>query len=245
MSDNHYFFAFARAISLTTPAFACEPVVPFMQVMVPALALTRSILVLLAAVVLKSLLFGVFERRLPHTSAAWRMFLGNVLTSFVGLLVAVMIASSAGLFWLFGVPIVCILCWLPARRLVKEAPLAWMKRTSPLGIATAMTVALLASCIFFVVGQGAIRSHRLALYWFVKVVAIFLALLASISLTTIWEEWVIWRLSSRPQGTNYFTTVLRTNLYVLMVVMAVPAALILPTRLKSPDFLAHLLNGAP
>jgi hypothetical protein len=246
MPAIHCFCLFALPGILFSNSFAlaCEPVVPFMQVMVPALALTKSILVFLAAVVFKSVLFGFFEQRIPHFSAAWKMFLGNVLTSFVGILVALMIASGPVSLWLLGVPIVCTVCWLPARRLVSEAPLAWMKLTSPLGIAAAMTVTLLASCIFFVVGQGAIHSHRLALYWLIKVVAIFLALLASLTLTTIWEEWVIWRLSSRPQGTNYFVTVLRTNLYVLMLVMAVPAALILPTRLKSPDFLAHLLKGA-
>jgi len=41
---------------------ACEPVVPFMQVMVPALALSGSILVLTVAVVLKSVLFGACQR---------------------------------------------------------------------------------------------------------------------------------------------------------------------------------------
>ena len=92
------------------------------------------------------------------------------------------------------------------------------------------------------VGQGAIGSHQLALYWMIKVVAIFLALLASVTLTTIWEEWVIWRLSSRPEGKAFFVSVFRTNLYVLVLVMAVPAALLLPKRLKSPDFLAKRPN---
>jgi hypothetical protein len=165
------------------------------------------------------------------------MFLGNVLTSFVGLLVAVMIASGAGI-WLVGVPLVCILCWLPSRRLVKVAPVAWLARTSPAGLAGMMTSALLASCVLFTVGQGAIRSHQLTLYWIVKLIAIFLALLASVTLTTVWEEWVVWRLSSRPEGKGFFVSVLRTNLYVLVLVMVVPAALILPKRLKSPDFLA-------
>jgi hypothetical protein len=192
--------------------------------MVPALALTGSIFVLAAAVIVKSVLFAVFERRLPRLRAAWRMFLGNVLTSFVGLLVAVMIASGAGM-WLVGVPLVCILCWLPARRLVKVAPVAWLTRTSPAGL-------------LFMVGQGAIRSHQLTLYWLIKLIAIFLALLASVTLTTVWEEWVVWRLSSRPGGKGFFVSVLRTNLYVLVLVMVVPAALILPKRLKSPDFLA-------
>jgi len=71
------------------------------------------------AVILKSVLFAIFERRLPRLRAAWRMFLGNVLTSFVGLVVAMMIASAPSA-WFIGVPVVCFLCWLPARRLVKS-----------------------------------------------------------------------------------------------------------------------------
>jgi hypothetical protein len=237
MIGGYRFLLLAASLLVASPALACEPVVPFMQVMVPALALTGSIFVLVAAVIVKSVLFAVFERRLPRLHAAWRMFLGNVLTSFVGLLVAVMIASGVGV-WFVGVPLVCILCWLPSRRLVRVAPVAWLARTSPAGLAGMMTSALLASCILFMVGQGAIRSHQLTLYWIIKLIAIFLALLASVTLTTVWEEWVVWRLSSRPEGKGFFVSVLRTNLYVLVLVMVVPAALILPKRLKSPDFLA-------
>jgi len=122
------------------------------------------------------------------------------------------------------------------------APLAWLARTSPGVLAGIMTGALLASCILFMVGQVAIEIHELLTYWIIKLVAIFLALLASVTLTTVWEEWVIWRLSSRPEGTNFFRSVLRTNLYILVLVMAVPAVLILPKRLKSPDFLAKRRN---
>jgi len=218
-------------------AHACEPVVPFMQAVAPTLAFSGSLLMLAGAVVVKSALFAVFERRLPRLHAAWRMFLGNVLTSIVGLLVAAMIGS--GPIWLVGVPVVCFLCWLPSRRLVKVAPLAWLARMRPIGLAAMMTGTLLASCILFAAGQAAIGAHQLALYWAIKLVAIFLALLASVTLTTVWEEWVIWRLSSRPEGNGFFASVLRTNLYVLVLVMAVPAVLILPKRLKSPDFLAR------
>lgn len=230
--------ALAAPLMVAKPALACEPVVPFMQVMLPALALSGSIIVLVAAVIVKSALFSVFERRLSRLHAAWRMFLGNVLTSFVGLLVAMMIASGAGI-WVVGVPLVCFLCWLPSRRLVKAAPLAWLARISPASLAVILTSAMLASCILFMAGQGAIRTHQLMLYWIIKLAAIFSALLASITLTTVWEEWVIWRLSSRPEGNGFFASVLRTNLYVLLLVMAVPAVLILPKRLKSPDFLAR------
>lgn len=234
--SRRYTLVIAALLLAASRAAACEPVVPFMQVMTPALALSGSLLVLAGAVLVKSALFAIFERRIPRLVAAWRMFLGNILTSLVGLLVAAMIGSGA--MWLIGVPLVCLLCWLPARRLVKAAPLAWLARTSPAALAGLMTFALLASCILFTLGQGAIRAHQLLLYWIIKLAAIFLALLASITLTTVWEEWAIWRLSGRPEGTEFFKSALRANLYVLVLVMAVPAALILPKRLKSPDFLA-------
>lgn len=98
---------------------------------------------------------------------------------------------------------------------------------------------MLASCILFMAGQGALEAHQRALYWTIKLAAIFLALFASITLTTVWEEWVIWRLSSRPAGTGFFAAALRANLYVLLLLMAVPAVLILPKRLRSPDFYAQ------
>jgi len=235
-SRARHLLALGLLLIVSGPAFGCEPVVPFLQVMVPALALSKSILVLALAVLAKSALFAIFERRLPPLLAAWRMFLGNVLTSFIGLLVATMIAS--GPVWIVGAPMAFLLCWLPARRLVKQAPLLWFSRRYPATLAAIMTVAFLASCILFMVAQGVIIAHQLALYWVIKVIAIFLALFASVGLTTIWEEWAIWRLSSRPEHGGFFASVLRTNLYVLILVMAVPAARILPKRLKSPDFLA-------
>jgi hypothetical protein len=241
MARSHRLLVLGVSILAAKPALACEPVLPFMRVMVPALALSGSIVVLIVAVVLKSLLFAVFERRLPHVCAAWRMFLGNVLTSFVGLLVAVMIASSPGI-WLIGVPLVYALCWLPSRRLIKATPSAWLARTPPTALAGIMTCALLASCILFMAGRGALEAHQLVLYWFIKFAAIFLALLASMTLTTVWEEWVIWRLSSHPDGTGFFASVLRANLYVLLLVMLVPAVLIFPKRLHSPDFITQRHN---
>jgi hypothetical protein len=89
------------------------------------------------------------------------------------------------------------------------------------------------------VGRGALDTHQLVLYWIIKLAAIFLALFASMTLTTVWEEWVIWQLSSRPEGTGFFASTVRANLYVLLLVMIVPAVLIFPKRLHSPDFLAQ------
>ncbi len=237
MTISHFSVVPAAMLFAGGPALACEPVIPFMQVMAPALALSGSVLVLAAAVLLKSVLFAVFERRISRGQAAWRMFLGNVLTSLVGALVGAMIASGPGV-WLVGVPVVFLLCWFTSRRFVDAAPMEWLARTPPVVLATVMTILLLASCVLFGLSQEAIRTRQLALYWIIKFAAIAFALLASVTLTTVWEEWIIWRLSSRPKGKGFFPTVLRANLYALVLVMAIPAALILPKRLKSPDFLA-------
>ena len=57
------------SVLIAKPVLACEPVVPFMQVMERTLTLSRSMIVLVIAVVLKSALFATFERRLPHLRA--------------------------------------------------------------------------------------------------------------------------------------------------------------------------------
>src|SRR2546429_522088 len=189
------------------------------------------------------MLFVVFDTRLPPPPASWRMFFSDLVSRFVLLLFAGVNSRSTSYLLLSGA-LVYILCLLPSRRLVKAAPLAWLARTSPAALAGIMTCALLASCILFMAGRGALETHELVLYWIINLAAIFLALFASMTLTTVWEEWVIWRLSSHPDGTGFFASVLRANLYVLLLVMLVPAVLILPKRLHSPDFLAQRHNRA-
>ncbi len=224
------------------PAWACEPILPFIRTVAPALAFSESLVALLLVVFGKCLLFPFFERRISVLRAAWTMFLGNVLTSIIGVFVAAAIGSEPGvvfepLGWLFVLLPIFLVCWLPTRRLVEVAPLRWLAKSSPGALSAFMVIALFVSCITFAVSQAAIDTRHLGVYWTIKVCAIFLALLPSVTLTTVWEEWMIWLCSARPRGVDYFTTVLRTNLYVLLCTMAVAAALILPQRLKSPDFL--------
>lgn len=234
---GRYRFVFLAAVLLAAgvPAHACEPVVPFIYTVAPLFgfsAASGSAVVLLVVVAAKSVLFAFFERRIPRIRAAALMFLGNVLTSIIGVLVA-SIGSGAG--WI-GLGIVAVSGWLPSRRLAEVAPRKWFMPTSRVSAAILITGSLLASLVLFAAAQGAIYSHAMAAYWAIKLLAIFLALLASITLTTAWEEWVIWRYS-RDRSIEYFEPVLRTNLYVLLLLMTVGAAIMLPKRLKSPDFL--------
>ena len=73
------------SLLIANPAMACEPVVPFMQVMVPALALSGSILVLIVAVVLiGNIIPHPREHALGATAAA--LFGYVVLHAGIGLL---------------------------------------------------------------------------------------------------------------------------------------------------------------
>ena len=238
MTGRQRLLVISALILFARPLAACEPVLPFMQVMIPAATLSGSFLVLVAAIALKAVLFASFEQELPRFQAAWLMVIGNILTSFIGLLVAVLIASTP-LTWVIGFPVVAFICWLPARGLVQEAPVAWIGRQSPFKIAAAMTCAFVLSCILFIAGSISLEVRHLALYWIFKFAAIFFALLASVTLTTIWEEWVIWKSSALLGSPRFFPSVLRANLYTLLFVMLVPAILILPKRLHNPDFLGH------
>jgi len=78
-----------------------------------------------------------------------------------------------------------------------------------------------------------------------KIVAVGLGLIASVFMTVLWEEWAVWSLNKKPQGLNYFSAALRANVYTQLVVLTILAILILPKRLKSPDFLAKLLGQHP
>ena len=234
-TPDGYLLGIACCIVVGSPTLACEPVVPFIQVVAPALSLTGSASALALVVGGKSLLFALLAKQIPKVRAALFMFVGNVLTSIVGVIAAVMLGSPA--IWLVSIPVVFGLAWLPARRLVAAPPRPWFGRQLPWEIAFLMTVGLAGSCFLFMLGQAAIGSNRLALYWVVKLAAVYLALIASITLTAVWEEWVIWKLASSPEGVAFFGPVLRTNLYTLLVVMAIGAVLMLPKRLASPDFL--------
>lgn len=226
------------ALAAAPAVYACEPILPFMQVVGGPALLTHSWIVLGAAVLGKSLLFAVLEKRLPAAKAVLLMVAGNVLTTFVGLLAAAMIGSGGT--WLFGLPIVWALCWLPCRRAVAVSSRRWISRMPASLLSFAMTAAFALSCFLFIAARGAIVADQLALYWTIKLIAIYLALLPSILLSAFWEEWVIWRSLRLPAEVTFTAPVLRANLYVLLVVMLFAAGVMLPKRLMSPDFLVRL-----
>jgi len=227
--------------SVAAPAFACEPIVPLVSVFFPlGQALRIGGWMLLAVVIVKCLAFAAMQKTMRFVVAAFAMFVANVVSSFVGLLATLGMAVPQLI--LVSLVAVFFLSLLPARRLVELWPKG--RHVSPSGIAAAAVLLFLGSIIGFMAAQAALASERMWLYWVLKLVYVELALAISISLTTFWEEYVVWRMARRDRSERSFLVpVLRANLYVILVVMLVAAAVVLPERLRSADFLISILRG--
>jgi hypothetical protein len=218
-------------------ARACEPVLPFMKVVAGPAVLMGSWILLLAVVSLKSIIFSFLQKQLHFFHALLLMFIGNILTTVIGVIAAAMIGS--GPIIVIGFLVVWMLCVIPARRFLAATKTSWLKRFTPGAFAALMALALVISCILFAVSD-AFMDH-FVIYWIWKLVAVYLALIVSIVLTAFWEEWVVWKLSRCPADyAGYVQPVIRANLIVLFCIMLIAAIVMLPQRLKSPNFLVRL-----
>jgi len=200
--------------------------------------LAGSLTALLVAVAAKCLIFGALQKRLSFVRGALFMLLGNVLTTFIGVLAAALLGTYPPA-WLFTAPIFWVLCLPATRRMSSAGSKSWLGRQHPFTLATLMTAALLSS--FFLFGIGTIIMEPLALYWGVKVIAVYLALLVSIGLTAFWEEWTVWRLSRADATDRVFVSpAIRSNLVVFFGIALYGAIVIFPARMKSPNYYGRI-----
>ena len=218
---------------MPVPTLACEPIVPFIKAVGGPGVLTGAFAVLGAVLLLKSAVFARSQKTLSFSTALSWMLAATVVTSIVGVVTAAMITSGGA--WLIGVPIFWGLCLLPARRLIAAAPLTRFARFSPMELAFGMTASLVLSYFLFGASSMVQDSANAALYWVVKITAIYVGLVIGIALTTFLEEWVVWCFSrSAENDVSFVQPVIRANAIVLLAVTLISAAVIIPSRLKNP-----------
>jgi hypothetical protein len=197
---------------------------------------------LLGFVLLKAVLFSLLQEGLSKFRAALFMVMGNVLTSCIGVAIAMVFSVPI----LLPIALVGIypLTLLPAYRLVKISNNRLVQRAGMGGVSSILIGLLVLSVVLFFAGQGAVDEEQLTLYWFLKVIYISSALAVSLVLTTFWEEWVISLLAARKGIENIFAVpVFRANTVVLVIAAIIAAILMLPQRLHSPDGLVHLISN--
>ena len=84
--SRHAWAVGVAALSFVATAHACEPIYPFMAAVGGPGILTKSWMVLLAAVSLKAVLFAAWQHRLNFFHAFGLMILANGATTVIGFL---------------------------------------------------------------------------------------------------------------------------------------------------------------
>ena len=225
-----------------TPALACEPILPLMMLFAGPAVLTQSLLGLLVAIGIKCAVFAVLERSLSKPRAVFLMFVANVLTTFIGLFVAAAVAAPA---LLLALPLMYTFTVAPAGRVRLQTVIPGAAPLGRHGLAGLFTLLLFATYVLFGLAAVQLGQGSPVAYWILKLAYVYAALIISIGLSTLWEEWLIHRLARGAGGPGtYYAPVLHANLAALLVIMGWAAILMLPKRLASPSFLALRLLAA-
>jgi hypothetical protein len=229
---------FALLVMLTPASLmACEPMVALALIFLGPLHLLKISAVLVISIVLaKSLLFAYYERSLSWHKAIVYMCLANLFSTLMGIVASLPFGAPS----LISIAVVVAVSILPAKRLKQLYPTLFIAKWSPISIALLVAFALYVTMLLFMASQGAVTIRAYGLFWVLKLGYVYVALLISLFLTVFWEEWVIAALAQRPTvSATLMKSVFHANLIALLLIMAIAAAIILPMRLNSPDFLVQ------
>jgi hypothetical protein len=220
-----------------TPAGACEPIIPMALVLGGAALLGQSVIVLIAAILVKSALYAWFERSHSAATSFGAMLGGNVLSTMVGCFAAAIVAGVP----LIGLAGLALCALLPARRIALAYP-GINAVFSSFGIVFLMTTLVFASILLWGLARQTLDSHgSLGFYWSLKIAYVFGGLLCGLIITVFWEEWAIWRrFGGGAFDRKRFSSIVAANVITLALVALYAAAVILPRRLASPTFLVEL-----
>ena len=222
------------------PALACEPLPPLLVLFVLPSLVTGTVtgwLGVLAGIALglgvKCGIFAYCEPALSKGRALWVMGLANVVTTCVGFFVIIALTLPPLLFLL---PLLYGLTYYPMQRLAPRMPRPWL---GPNFLSLLALLLFLASYILFFLAQAQMAPDgSLPLYWVLKLAYIYPALVASLGLTTLWEEWLVSRWAPSAEGQpSFYGSVLRANLVMLLLILGLAAVAALPRRIATPGFL--------
>lgn len=224
-------------ISLLVPAFlyANEPLVPLIMLFLAPTtlggAVFASLLGFILILMIKCVVF-VLKSDFKSIAAVFYVLIANVISTLVGLVVAVMFTSSDVLFG--GIIILFLVCLLPARRLKQVKHFA---KNSTWFIAFALTLVTLITVVIFSFMIGYQSSPHI--YWPMKIFLSTIAIVISLSISVLYEEAVIAKLYKiqKKEEKSFLTPVIWSNIVAVGIIVLIGAIIALPARLKSPDFL--------
>lgn len=219
-------------------ALACEPVIPMLELYAGTWLAASSLVILVGVVTVKAVAFALFEKRISFTEAFFSMLLANVFSSIIGLVLAG--AASDPTSFMVTLPIIYLLSVVPARRLIKYGPWGYFRRWNPWLLALVVLFLYFISFVLFGISQSILDGLDSPLsYWAFKFLYIYVGLIISFGLTSIWEEWVIARVAGKKGADQSFLLpVFKANCIAFLLIMAYPAIKMFPERLQSGNFLS-------
>lgn len=230
------------SLILLIPAFvyANEPLVPLIMLFLAPTtlggAVFASLLGFVLILVIKSIVF-ISKSDFKTIRAVLYVLIANVISTLVGLVVAMMFTSSDML--LMGIIILFLVFLLPARRLKRFKR---FEKNSTWFIAFALTLVTLTTIVIFSFMIGYQASPHI--YWPMKVLLSTIAIVISLLISVLYEEAVIAKLYKlqKKEEKSFLMPVLWSNIIAVGAIVLIGAIMALPARLKSPDFLIGLVR---
>jgi hypothetical protein len=133
------------------------------------------------------------------------------------------------------IPFVYWLSVTQAKRLIHNHPGGYFKGWNAHVIAIIVLGLCLGTHVLFAAAENT-WHESLVWFWVWKFFSMYSALVVSIGLTTLWEEWTVQKLSD----VSCYASVLKVNLAASFVIFGYAAILILPDRMQSSNFLVQL-----
>ncbi|HAM71302.1 MAG TPA: hypothetical protein DCM86_06635 [Verrucomicrobiales bacterium] len=234
-----------------TCCLACTPVLPLLfsfglaagSTVAAPLVLGESLGWLLAAVILKCVVFLLLERRLSRPRAVWFMLIANVLSTTPGALLFVVLLIPP--LTPAAIPFVLIMAGMIRRRLSRlpeqEKPFRISERAATLSFFAVLVIFILLAAWT----EGAMDKSEFAKYWIGKFILLALVASSGMIVSAVLEEAMIASLArTKDQEFSFFTSVIRTNYITLIAILLVGAVHTLPERMKNRHFLRYA-SGHP
>lgn len=236
---NRTFGTFAVLCLVLAPAvcYACEPIVPMAMLYSGTTLLSvvafKSAVGLLVAVAVKCAVF-CWKSDLKTMRAILYMAAANAYSTVPGILLG--ITFAAPMIFLLQYPILL----MPAGKM-QNYP--WFRRFGKYGSAGILFVLILASMFLFEAAMGT-QDTSLTWYWVLKIVYSTIAVAISFLISVVCEDGIISYLSEKrfKEKRSFLEPVIWANAVVFIVVLGVGAAVALPRRLASPNFLIGVVK---
>jgi hypothetical protein len=225
---------------------ACEPVVPLVILFIgPSIlvaVVAHSLLGLLAAITVKVIVF-LWKCDEKNIKFAYYIVVANFYSLIPGIIIALFF--SAPFLFIFIVPlfILFILMYLPAKNLVNYHPFA---KANTWVIATILFCATLFTAVLWGFASDFGQHGSYIGYWLFKILCCIFAAGVSITLTILFEDAIInWLyLKYHKEKKSFIKPVVWANAAVFILIAGIGAALALPKRFASPDFILGALRAA-